>query len=193
MTDYATAFQLALARTAAFDLPTPTPFVPQRRRWLTDAVKAHLGEVIFPALDWPAPETVAAYGFSAHARLIEPLTDFFGVPVYFTLGAVSAPGVRTAPPAEADLAQWLSAPPRILTLASWLTLPSFEIVNIVFPTKRRLALRECDGRISLYAHHPDEIEGISHRPLLVGADYLRRLDVDAYEGKWVAFLHPPQY
>ncbi len=187
MSDYATAFQLALARTAAFDLPAPEPaFTPQRRRWLTEEVRSRLGDVICPALSWPSPEAVATHGHSAHECLVGPLADFLGTPVYFTLGAVIGPGLQTVPPAEADLARWLSEPPQILLLASWLTLPSHEIINIAFPTSRRMVFRDPDQGISAYAHHPDEIQGIVHRPLLVGAAYLHRLRGE-YGGKLVVF------
>ncbi|WP_227105214.1 hypothetical protein [Chromobacterium rhizoryzae] len=143
---------------------------PERHEQFPYAVRDAVGDL--------GLEAVVAQCLSLHWRLKEPLEEFFGVPILYTIGYVHTPPSYMFRQSESDLLRLLQTGiqgPQ-LNIHAWLTLPSAEIIDLSLPTSFAVVNKMKDGLGGVIAAHADELNhGLRYHPMLLGEDYLRRI------------------
>lgn len=61
-----------------------------------------------------------------------------------------------------------------VNIHAWLTLPSMEIIDVTLATTMAIAQGKPEQGGGVVTGHADVFKGFDYRPLLVGADFLRR-------------------
>jgi hypothetical protein len=174
---YRTHLQEAHLRTLAFGLASPG--VPSLApRILTPETLERLPYVVRDAIGEPDLHQIAAQCLAIHSMLREPLEQFFGSPVTYTIGYVHSPPNDLFRESEENLRELMrtgiSSPS--LNIHSWLTLASDEILDFVLPTTQAIVARDERGLGSVVSAHADELQrGLRYHPLLLGENYLERI------------------
>lgn len=174
---YAYELKEAKQRTIRFGLDCPSIFesserllTPERQKRFPYAVRATVGEL--------GIEEVVGQCLSLHLRLKEPLEEFFGVPIIYTIGYVHTPPTYMFKQSESELLQLLRSGivGNQVRLHTWLTLPSHEIIDLSLPTSLAVINGLSEGRGSVIASHAEELNnGVRYHPMLLGDDYLRKI------------------
>ncbi|RIY05224.1 hypothetical protein D0T11_20755 [Hymenobacter rubripertinctus] len=64
-----------------------------------------------------------------------------------------------------------------MKIHAWLTLPSLEIIDITLFTTLAFAKKQPTMLGRVITRHPDYIQGMAYKPMLVGDDFLRQTGV----------------
>lgn len=175
MNTYRQEFEDAIRRTKKFGLSSPEIQFSNERK-ITNLSK--LSEVFVRAIGLPALEEIVAQCLSIHYRLVPAYEQFFGSPVYFTIGWVLDPPHEFYKITDAEISLLLKKGIKgsTVNIHAWLTLPSMEVLDFVFPTSLAFVQRKPENYGLAICKHPSDFTGgLQFHPMLVGADFLRQI------------------
>ena len=177
MSNYQGLFEEAVRRTARVGAVAPSVTYAAGRNYLSQEaydrfpyyVQKAIGDLDFP--------DVVAQCLSIHYRLKEPLEEFFGCNVFYTIGWVEHQTGRNMLEFDEHYAEQLLVkkhrPGGTVNMHAWLTLPSMEIIDVALATSIGFAQDRPEMYGAVVAKHADELTGgMAYRPMLVGEDYL---------------------
>jgi len=175
---YESKFKEALERTQKFGLSTPKNILLNSNRFLNDKVQEELPFIIRNNLGILDEDEIVLQCLILNMRLKTVLSEYFGCPVYYTIGYVGIDDRFMFKQTEDSLLSMLengvSGPS--ISLHAWLTLPSMEILDFSFSTSygRVNEIKNMMGAV--LALHPSELSGgMSYFPMVVGEEFLHKI------------------
>lgn len=179
-TSYAWEWSAAIERSERFDLPVPAHQAQPDKRYLTAERIAEFPGVVRQGLgDVGAPD-VMAQCLAMNHRLLPVMAEWLGCPVLYTLGWIDDGSERGMFKFDdAFIADKLRAgiAPGTVNIHAWLTLPSMEIIDVTVATTMAIAKGKPEQGGGVIMGHADGFRGFAYRPMLVGADFLRRTGI----------------
>lgn len=177
MSLYVQRFNEALERTHEFKLDAPTTVKFDRNQiYLTDKAQAQFPYFLREAVGELSLLDLVAQCHSIHFRLKPVLEDFFGCPLYYTIGWIEYTTGKNMFKFDNDYIRLLldkGRQPR-LNLHVWLTLPSTEVIDVSIATSFAVLHNEMEHAGDIIARKADELKGMAYHPMLVGDDLLRQ-------------------
>jgi hypothetical protein len=173
---YQSEFEAAIERTKKFGLPVSEVNF-SSARLLTDELQQKFPYLLREVAGEIGVEELVGQCLSIHYRLLGALDQVFGGKCYFTIGYVETKR-KMFYQSESDLKELMetgiSNPS--LNIHAWITLPTMEIIDVSLPTTYAVVNDEKEGIGSIIASHADELKnGLSYHPMIIGADYLRKI------------------
>ncbi|MFJ3463642.1 hypothetical protein [Achromobacter spanius] len=175
--NYAADWEAARERTARLGLMVPAMEVPTGDSYLTIQRHGEFPYVIRDALGELTVDDLVCQCLSINIRLRAVLEEWLGCPVYYTIGWVD---VDAGEPLfkfdDAFIVEKLASRDSggEIGLHAWITLPSLEVIDVSLATSFAVLQNLKEGHGGVIAGAPDALKGFAYRPMLVGADFLRK-------------------
>ncbi|MGS1035737.1 MULTISPECIES: hypothetical protein [Burkholderia] len=174
---YASEWGAAVERSKRFGLQVPVHEVEQGTRYLTDDRAREFADVVQQGVGDLEYSDIVVQCLAIHYRLAPILEKWLGCPVLYTLGWVDDDTPRGMFKFDdALIADKLKNghTPGSINIHAWLTLPSMEVIDLALVTTLAVVQGRKQGHGAVIAKHADDVTGMTYKPMLVGADFLRQ-------------------
>ena len=180
MSTYAQEFTVALLRSQEAGLRVPDCELELDRRRLTDRAQAEFPHVLRHTVGELDLTEISAHCLSLHLELLPAVSRWLGCEVFYTLGWVDDETENGLFRFEETFIRDAIRTKQFkgtMKIHAWLTLPSLEIIDVTLFTTLAFAKKQPTMLGGVIARHPDDIQGMAYKPMLVGDDFLRRTGV----------------
>lgn len=180
MSTYAQEFTTALLRSQEAGLSVPACKLELSCRWLSDRAQAEFPYVLRHTLGELDFAEISAHCLSLNLELLPAVSRWLGCEVFYTLGWIddeTEKGLFRFDETFIQDALRTGHSKDTMKIHAWLTLPSLEIIDVTLFTTLAFAKKQPAMLGGLITRHPDDIQGMAYKPMLVGDDFLRRTGV----------------
>ncbi|MFD2788085.1 hypothetical protein [Hymenobacter rubripertinctus] len=180
MSTYAQEFSRALLRSQEAGLHVPNCKLELNRRWLSDRAQAEFPYVLRHTVGELDFAEISAHCLSLNLELLSAVSRWLGCEVFYTLGWVddeTENGLFYFDEVFIRDVIRTKYSKNTMKIHAWLTLPSLEIIDITLFTTLAFAKKQPTMLGRVITRHPDYIQGMAYKPMLVGDDFLRQTGV----------------
>lgn len=177
---YSKEFQIAIERTAHFNLPLPEITNEVSARIMNDKRIRNLNKILNPVLQGMTYEQMVGQCMPLHLKARSVLEDWLGCPVYYTLGWIddgTSKGIFKFDDEVISEKLKNGHGRATIDIHAWLTLPSMEIIDLTLCTTLCILQGLKGGEGGGIVKKADDITGFSYKPMLVGEAYLSKIGV----------------